>query len=132
METGIAEMQRILAARELLARLGFQVDQFGPSTIAVYSLPQLLKTEQAEPAIREIAEAFDAKGSADSDEMLEKAVNSLACHGAIKAGQPLKQSEVDSLLEHRRLLDRPHRCAHGRPTSLVFALKEIEKQFLRR
>jgi DNA mismatch repair protein MutL len=55
----------------------------------------------------------------------------MACKAAVKAGDPLSQTEIESLLKRRDLVDRSSNCPHGRPTSLRLSLRDLEKQFKR-
>jgi len=127
------EKERIIETVELLKQLGFYVEPFGPHSVGIFAIPQLLKTGNAEGAVREIAEkASETHGDVKASDVLDKAAHSLACHGAIKAGDPLSQSEIDALLAHKESADNASRCAHGRPTALDFPISDLEKKFNRR
>ncbi|MDO8635622.1 MAG: hypothetical protein Q7R34_05160, partial [Dehalococcoidia bacterium] len=57
---------------------------------------------------------------------------SLACHGAVKAGQVLSHEEMRELI---RLLEKaamPRTCPHGRPTMVHLSASQLEKEFGRR
>lgn len=54
-----------------------------------------------------------------------------ACKAAIKAGQKLTDTEIRQLLADRQNFETTSRCPHGRPTTIVFSLGELEKQFKR-
>ena len=49
------------------------------------------------------------------------------CEGCID----LNDAEIAALLEQRELARDSHHCPHGRPTSLLFTLAELGKQFRR-
>jgi DNA mismatch repair ATPase MutL len=55
----------------------------------------------------------------------------MACHAAVRAGDWLTPEEIAALLEQRELATDGHHCPHGRPTSLLFTLAELGKQFRR-
>ncbi|MCC6359665.1 MAG: hypothetical protein IT450_13045, partial [Phycisphaerales bacterium] len=55
-----------------------------------------------------------------------------ACKAAVKAGDPLTGEEIAALLARRETAERSSHCPHGRPTTLHFSLRELEKQFKRR
>ena len=39
--------------------------------------------------------------------------------------------EIESLIEKRQLVERSSNCPHGRPTTITFSMRELEKQFKR-
>jgi DNA mismatch repair protein MutL len=57
---------------------------------------------------------------------------SFACHGAVRAGEPLTVPEMQTLVDQLFATDQPLSCPHGRPTLINFTLDELEKRFGRR
>ena len=55
----------------------------------------------------------------------------MACHSAVRSGDPLTQEEIAALLDQRQLADDTHHCPHGRPTALLFSRQELDRQFRR-
>jgi DNA mismatch repair protein MutL len=118
--------------RELLARLGIEVDDFGNGTAAVQTFPTLLK--RADPA-RFVGELLDGlserDGRATPEMLLHAVIDMAACKAAVKAGDPLTPGEIDALLARREAVENHHTCAHGRPTTLKLTVRELERQFKR-
>ena len=54
---------------------------------------------------------------------------SYACHGAVRAGEPLTVPEMQNLVDQLFATDTPLSCPHGRPTLIQFSLQELEKRF---
>ncbi|HKB37189.1 MAG TPA: hypothetical protein VKD72_12105 [Gemmataceae bacterium] len=50
---------------------------------------------------------------------------------AVRAGDRLTPEEIAALVCQRDRADSSHHCPHGRPTSLLFALHDLERQFRR-
>ena len=65
------------------------------------------------------------------EQFLNDALATMACRAAVKAGDRLTAEEIASLLEQRELAENTHHCPHGRPTSLLFSRKELDRQFRR-
>ena len=65
-------------------------------------------------------------------ERLEEVCGTMACHGSVRAGRRLNQSEMDAIL--REMEQTPHsgQCNHGRPTYVELKLSDIERLFGRR
>jgi len=55
----------------------------------------------------------------------------MACKAAVKAGDPLKEPEMRSLLEQLLKSPNPFTCPHGRPIVVRLATRQIEHGFLR-
>ena len=60
---------------------------------------------------------------------MEKAAFSIACHGAIKAGQVLNDDEIRELIRQLEQTALPNTCPHGRPTLIEMNFRELEKKF---
>ena len=66
------------------------------------------------------------------DEQLRDIGATIACKRAVKAGMPLSQEEMQSLLGRASSAIDPRHCPHGRPTVVSYSRQEIEKMFDRR
>jgi DNA mismatch repair protein MutL len=118
--------------RPLLERLGIEVTEFGPNTIAIHSFPSFLHRLEPGTFVRELLERGEQELlDLHDEELLHEVLDMMACKAAVKAGDPLSGPEIEALLARRDLLDRPSNCPHGRPTTLRLTLKELEKQFKR-
>lgn len=127
-----AQLDALRRLAPLAGKLGIEWDLFGPKSIAVHSFPVLLEGVSVEEYMQEMLDAFVEKGAAMDEEMLlGEVLERAACRAAVKAGQPLTPAEIEQLLADRKLAETPGRCPHGRPTSLAFSIKELEKQFKR-
>ncbi|XP_077989468.1 DNA mismatch repair protein Mlh3-like [Glandiceps talaboti] len=121
-------------------------DDDGGSGIEISSLPACLVEREAnelrrgrQPVVLSIVEALlkehidllqQTSGvCAVLPRTLTKVLNSQACHGAIKFGDPLQHRECLSLIKSLSLCDLPFQCAHGRPSLMpIIDLKILEKQ----
>jgi DNA mismatch repair protein MutL len=55
----------------------------------------------------------------------------IACHAAVRAGDRLGPEDIAALLAQRDLAEDAHHCPHGRPTSLRFSRRDLERLFKR-
>lgn len=118
--------------KPLLAKLGIDVSEFGPNTVAVHSFPSFLHRLQPGTFVRELLERGEQELlDLHDEELLHGVLDMMACKAAVKAGDPLSGPEIEALLARRELLDRASNCPHGRPTTLRLTLKDLEKQFKR-
>jgi DNA mismatch repair protein MutL len=124
------EAAAVLERKDVLARLGLEIEPFGGDTVLVSSLPAMLRGAEAGRLLRDLADHFRSSPiDPSADAVLEDVLNMVACKAAVKANQRLAPEEVAALVERRHLVDDSHHCPHGRPTALVFTRSELEKQF---
>jgi len=116
-----------------LERAGLRVEPFGGSTVVVMSKPALAGRTSAATIVREALDRLASASAAGGDPALlvDEVLHGLACRAAIKAGDPLSQSEVDALVRDRRAVGESHHCPHGRPTSLTLSRQDLDRQFRR-
>ncbi len=127
------EAARLLAAAEILARLGLEIEAFGPGAVLVRAVPAALKEPDAAGLLRDLAEEFAESGAPLALEAkLDAALARLACHRSIRAGRRLQREEMSALLREMEATPRAATCSHGRPTFLKLSCADLEKLFGRR
>ena len=115
-----------------LDRLGFEVDSFGPGIIRVSAMPAILKREDADQALRALADDLDGVDKGDRvQEALKLMAATMACHAAVKANYPLTQEKMVHLLHELRQTAYSTVCPHGRPVMQRLTRREIERAFER-
>ena len=133
-----ADAARLAAAAPGLARLGLELEPFGPGAILVRALPAALGTPDPRPLLQDLADTL-AEGATIHDTgatplhaRLDAVIARLACHGSIRAGRRLAGAEMNALLRQMESTPRAATCSHGRPTVLRLTRAEIESLFGRR
>jgi len=122
----------VLEAADALKELGIDVADFGGNTILVSSYPTLLGRKPPTEIFRAVADHLLTQERPPTREaMLHNLMATMACKAAVKAGDRLTPEEIARLLELRQLAEDSHHCPHGRPTSLLFSRRELDKQFRR-
>ena len=127
-----AQLEVYEGQKDLFEKLGIELEPFGPNALAVQAFPAIL--EKAEPVefVKEMLDKLlEEQADADSERVLHEILDMAACKAAIKAGQALSSEEIAVLLKDKDIVQRTSRCPHGRPTTIAFSLKELEKQFKR-
>ncbi|NLF30308.1 MAG: DNA mismatch repair endonuclease MutL [Planctomycetes bacterium] len=117
---------------DLLARLGIEVSDFGPASVAVQRFPAFL--DRADPAafVADLLDLLDGGDAAlDPEHLLHSVLDMMACKAAVKAGDPLGDEEIAHLLDAADAADKSTACPHGRPTQIRLTLRDLEKQFRR-
>ncbi len=111
-----------------LTAMGFTIEPFGGQSILVQGIPASLKNWNEGRLLLDILDdlAWDDKPSQENQVDL---LASFACHGAVRAGEPLTIPEMQNLVDQLFATDTPLSCPHGRPTLIQFSLAELEKRF---
>jgi DNA mismatch repair protein MutL len=116
-------------SQEQLAPLGLECTRLGPTTIAVAAVPALLSRASPTRLIRDLLAELDRSGERAFADAVDMALATMACHGAIRAGDPLAPEEIAALL---RALDEVQdfqgHCPHGRPIVCTLAFDELERR----
>jgi DNA mismatch repair protein MutL len=126
--------QMVLFTRiaEELERNGFEVEPFGPRTIAVKAAPVGLEGKELERTLMEVLEHSERESQAQNLETLRTRIAaSIACHSAIKINFPLDPIRMEWLLAELAKTDHPTSCPHGRPIVLRYSWKDIQRAFQR-
>ena len=114
----------------LLARYGWQLDDFGAQTRLVRAMPALLAKKGAMRALRDLLDAAASETAMPTWE--EKLAATMACHGSVRAGQTLTSAEMAELLSLLNGCRDPNTCPHGRPTMVHLSTAQLEREFRRR
>jgi DNA mismatch repair protein MutL len=115
-----------------LHQCGFEVEEFGPTSVRVTSMPALLGREQGILSLQALAQDLEGLGgSVPVNEHLRHIAATLACHAAVKANDPLTHDKMLHILEELRQTAYSTVCPHGRPVMLRLSRREIEKNFQR-
>ena len=130
--------QMVVFARiaEELERNGFEVEPFGPQTLAVKAAPVGLEGAALERMLTEViehsaADSEEPKQNEDLTALRTRIAASIACHSAIKINTPLDPARMDWLLLELAKTSHPTSCPHGRPIALLYSWKEIQRAFHR-
>ena len=125
---------RLLEKQDDLAKLGIEIEAFGPESIAVQSIPALLGQKvNIQKLIKDIADELDETDDIQGvEQRLHDVLSTMACHGSVRSGRRMNAEEMNALL--RQMENTPHsgQCNHGRPTWVELKLSDIEKLFGRR
>ena len=120
----------VLEHAGVLGELGFEVEDFGGTTVLLNGFPVLLKRADPAAVLADAADALaDSPKTPDRRDLLDSLLHMMSCKAAVKAGQRLAPGEIDALLSARHLVDDAHHCPHGRPTALTLSRDDLDRRF---
>ncbi len=126
-----AEADAVDELSGLFTRLGFELEAFGDRTYILHACPQPHARFDAERCLREmVRELTDGSELVDSARnQHERIAKSMACKGAIKAGEQLSPEEARELFDRLFATELPGHDVHGRPTIVRLTVAELDRRF---
>ena len=113
-----------------LARLGFDIDDFGNNTFIVRGIPTYMDRGEAELFIHTYIEDPESRSDRGNTTVIDKLIMR-SCKAAVKGNNKLSTMEIEELIEQLSNCVNPFSCPHGRPTFIRFTLSEISRAFKR-
>ena len=124
------ERQLLLDQAGLLARFGFEVEEFGSNALAVRAAPDYLEAGDIEGALSQLARRLRVTGTADPAAARDAMLHTMACKASIKGGWKSDPAELRALMDKVQSGEVQF-CPHGRPVKVKLSKYEIEKMFKR-
>lgn len=117
--------------RDYLESVGFGLSNFTPNgTLLVTAVPAHMQTpDDTESLLESYAEKFFDGSTLPIDERRDRALFTMACKAAVKAGVPNDMEHNKWILDNLFTLKTIKYCPHGRPVAKVFEKKEIAAWF---
>ncbi len=132
-ELSSAEQRAALEILPALASAGLEAEPFGEKAIAVRAVPAALARVDPAKLLRDALDEAGRHGKSGTlSDRMDDVFARMACHAAVRAGDPLSSEEVSKLLADMDGVDFAANCPHGRPVVVRFPAFEVEKWFERR
>lgn len=123
------EFDVLIENKEIVEKLGFEIDDFGGGSVIVRSVPSFISSEETITTISEIADNLKSCKKEVSPQILDDIYHTIACRSAIKAHDKSSSYEREFLIECLRQETDVKYCPHGRPVTAKISKTEIEKRF---
>jgi DNA mismatch repair protein MutL len=128
-EVTAAQVAVVDECAAILAAVGFEVEPFGGTTVAIKAMPAGLRHDPAVVLAELLGELADRGGSRAVEERLDHVLATVACHSVVRAGDLLSPREAEALLVAMDGVDFRAHCPHGRPVLLRIGVPEIARRF---
>ena len=128
------ELRPVLEAhQEALSALGFDVEPFGGGATRLRGVPAILGTKDPGPSLERILRDLREREGAEwaVSTTRDRVAATLACHSAVRAGQPLNAETMAAIVRELLTTAHPTLCPHGRPTVVRVPRDELSRWFER-
>ena len=116
---------------ERFRELGFDMEEFGPTSVSIHSIPAGIKRESIEKLIGDLLAVIRRQGGVTELDVVRGSLIQSSCKHAIKAGQTIDKRGIEEILSHYSDGSTPMTCPHGRPVMVRFSKRDFEKMFKR-
>ena len=123
------ELDAIEAHRELLGRVGFEIEPFSGRSVVVHTAPNPHPRFEASRCLQELVADLAGGRFGGWQNRLERFAATYACRAAIKAGQTLDAGEMRELVVRLLTATLPAHDVHGRPSLVQLPKEELERRF---
>ena len=115
---------------EALRALGFEIDEFGGTSVKVSAVPLDLFGMDLEAFFREVLSSMESLRAIRLSDIARDKLATMACKAAVKGGERLTEEEAKRLLSDMDG-DMGLKCPHGRPAVVKMKKSDFEKLFKR-
>ncbi len=127
------QFMMIMSNADIFHDMGFDVNQYGDSTVIFKSVPSDVPITNLTSLIHDIIVEIESTGKSSSvEEIREKILVLTACRSAVKAHHRLSPGEVGTLLRDLDSIPNISTCPHGRPIYIRIDTEDLEKLFRRK
>ncbi len=123
------ELEAIDAHRELLQRVGFELEPFSGRSVVVHTVPNPHPRFEAARCLQELVADLAGGRFGGWQNRLERFAATYACRAAIKAGNRLDVDEMRELVVRLLTATLPAHDVHGRPSMVQLPKDELERRF---
>lgn len=131
---GVSETESgtALEHRDTLLALGFDISILSPETLAIRTVPTLLRQADLPATLHALLKDLHAYGTSSiTQEKRNERLATIACHHAVRANRSLTIPEMNALLRDMEKTERANQCNHGRPTWTQLGMAELDALFMR-
>lgn len=116
--------------QEAVEDLGFRWEPKKNRWVEISCAPTILPVAQIEPTWIEILEQLRFWEMEGTIQVLDRIFQTIACHAAIRSGEPLSYEDAEYLLQQMEEASI-FSCPHGRPIEQLIRMEELDRFFRR-
>jgi DNA mismatch repair protein MutL len=122
----------LIEYKDVLKGMGFDIDDFGGSTVIVRALPDVVNEEGLDGLLSDVAASImSLRSNTPVDDIKDDMAKRIACHSSVRGKKIIDSKQMQQLLHDLDATKDPHHCPHGRPTRTRFSLDDLRRRFER-
>lgn len=131
LEVSHEEKAVLIENKDLLLRLGWEMDELSQNSIQVNAIPEILRVEKIMEIARGLLDLLKDERQLERSQRELELLKYEACRSAVMFGDALTIQEVKGLLN--QWLETPNNaaCEHGRPAAAKITVEEMRRYFRR-
>jgi DNA mismatch repair protein MutL len=112
-----------------IAAAGVEASLIGATSAAIHAVPAILRRAAPERLLRDLLDELSRAGDRGFGDAIDMALATMACHGAIRAGDTLALAECQALLDSLAQIEEfGGHCPHGRPIVFDIRFDELARK----
>lgn len=131
LEYPLSEFLIIEERKELLAKVGINLEVFGNCGYVIKQLPLWMQNIDEQVFIEDMVTQLLRDNKVDVVKLQDHAIATLSCKASLKANTHLSNEGMQNIIDRLMRCDNPYVCPHGRPTLVFYSSYELEKLFKR-
>ncbi len=132
MPVSVEEMHTWQQHQQVFERWGFELCEAGPEQLRINAVPALLAQAPADQLVRDMLSELSALAASElPEQMINRILSTMACHGSVRANRKLTLEEMNQLLRDIEMTERSGQCNHGRPTWVQLSMQQLDNLFMR-
>ena len=112
-----------------LQNLGFDMEEFGNNSFAVYGMPVGIENQDIEKMLLQIVEEVDIQGGQGNEQLNHELCKALALSSSIKTGQSLSTEEMEQLVAKLLACQTPYMGLAQKACMIQIKKNDLDKQF---
>lgn len=124
-----AQCQTLRQHLELLTRMGFGLAEFGTDTFLVDALPVWLAEVAPGPLLSDIADGLMQGGKGRARDWARPIIAATAGQQAVGLQRELTDTELHALIRDLARTEMPYTSPRGKPTVILFSIRELNRKF---
>ena len=122
----------LLARAADLTRFGFEIEDFGGTSVRISAVPAILRRDDIDRTLRALADDLEhIDRGLVAEQALKQIAATMACHTAVRAHDPLTVEKMTHILDELRATAYSTVCPHGRPVMFRLSRRDLERRFER-
>ena len=113
----------------LISQLGFLTEPFGPNTVMIRAVPQLIQDRDPAQLLIRLVTTLEQSKAKTSEALLLQLMRCVAQETAVRNGQSLNPTEMTTIIQQLERCHDPFTDPDGKPTFIYLSVAQLAREF---